>query len=131
MAIDEPERYRWAQKTLAKRRYWRLGKTDQRAATRYLIKETGYSSAQTKRLIYQYVKTEPISVKPARRDGFKRAHSEADILMLASMDERHDHPNGAVLKNCMSGLTSTWAKPAIDCLESISVVHLYNLQACP
>jgi len=44
------------------------------------MKVTGYSLAQIKRLIQQYVKTGTISAKPARRNGFKRAYTEADQL---------------------------------------------------
>ncbi len=79
VATDKRERYRWAQKTLVKHRYLTLGKTDRGIVTRYLMKVTGYSLAQTKRLIRQYVETGTILVRPARRNGFKRAYAEADI----------------------------------------------------
>ena len=52
--------------------------------TRYLIKITGYSSAQTKRLIRQYVQTGEVTVKLARNNGFKRAYTDADIRLLAN-----------------------------------------------
>ena len=97
-ATDKQERYRWVQGTLVKHHYFRLGKTDKGTVTRYLMKVTGYSHAQTKRLIRQYVKSGAITTKPARRNGFKRAYSETDIRLLASMDERHGQPSGAVLK---------------------------------
>jgi hypothetical protein len=63
------------------------------------MKVTGYSLAQTKRLIRQYVKTGVVSVKPARRNGFKRTYAEADIRLLASMDERRGPPAGLYLKS--------------------------------
>jgi len=80
VATDKPERYGWVQKTLVNHRYLLLGKTDRGTVTRYLMKVTGYSLAQIKRLIQQYVKTGTISAKPARRNGFKRAYTEADQL---------------------------------------------------
>lgn len=81
VATDKRERYRWVQKTLVKHNYMRLGKIDRGIVTRYLMKVTGYSLAQSKRLIRQYVKTGTISVKPARRNGFKRAYTKADIQL--------------------------------------------------
>jgi hypothetical protein len=78
--------------------YLLLGKADKGAVTQYLMKVTGYSRAQMKRLIRQYGKTGSIKVRLARQNGFKRADSEADICLLAKMDERHGQPYGAVLK---------------------------------
>ena len=51
VAVMKQERYRWVQKTLVKHRYILLGKRDKGIITRYLMKVTGYSHAQTKRLI--------------------------------------------------------------------------------
>ena len=98
VSTDKRERHLWVQKTLMKHRYLLLGKVDRGIVARYLMKVTGYFLAQTKRLIRQYLKTGTILVKPARRNGFKRAYTEVDIRRLASMDERHGQPSGAVLK---------------------------------
>lgn len=51
VAISKAERYRWVQKALVKHRYLTRGKLDRGIITRYLIKVSGYSLAQTKRLI--------------------------------------------------------------------------------
>jgi len=61
VATNDQERYRWAQKTLVRLRYTLLGKADKGKVTRYLMKVTGYSLAQAKRLIRQYVKTGAVS----------------------------------------------------------------------
>lgn len=57
VATAKAERYRWVQKTLVKHRHLLVGKTDRGTVTRYLMKVTGYSLAQTKRLIRQYANT--------------------------------------------------------------------------
>ena len=98
IATNKQERYRWVQKTLVKHQYILRNRADKGVITRYLIKITGYSSAQTKRLIRQYVQTGEVTVKLARNNGFKRAYTDADIRLLASMDERHGQPSGGVLK---------------------------------
>ena len=128
VATDKRERYRWVQKTLVKHRYLLLGKIGRGIVTRYLMKVTGYSLAQTKRLIRQYVKTGTISVKPARHNGFKRAYTEVDIRLLASMDERHGQPSGAVLKKLCDRAYRRFGQDEYQRLSGISVSHLYNLR---
>ena len=129
VATEKSERYRWVQKALVKHRYLQLGKTDRGTVTRYLIKVTGYSLAQTRRLIRQYVKKGTVSVKPARRNGFKRAYTDADIRLLASMDERHGQPSGAVLKKLCERAYQRFGQADYRRLAGISVSHLYNLRA--
>ena len=129
VATNKRERYQWVQKTLVKHRYLLLGKADKGVVTRYLIKVTGYSLAQTKRLIRQYVKTGVISTRPARRNGFKRAYTEADIGLLANMDERHGQPSGAVLKKLCERAYQRFGQVEYRQLSGISVSHLYNLRA--
>ena len=54
VASNKAERYQWVQKTLARSHYHSLGKTDKGLLLRYLIKVSGYSRTQVKRLIKQY-----------------------------------------------------------------------------
>lgn len=98
VANSKQERYQWIQKTLVDFRYFSLGKADKGHLTCYLMKVTGYSHAQIKRLIRQYVKKGTVTVKTIRRNGFKRKYTKADIRLLAAMDERHQQPSGPVLK---------------------------------
>lgn len=129
VATNKQERYRWVQKTLVKHGYLLLGKADKGTVTRYLMKVTGYSLAQTKRLIRQYVKKGTVSVKPARRNGFKRAYTDADIRLLARMDELHGQPSGAVLKKLCERAYERFDQSEYQQLACISVSHLYNLRA--
>ncbi|MFT4670786.1 MAG: hypothetical protein ACI945_000118 [Pseudohongiellaceae bacterium] len=93
------------------------------------MKVTGYSLAQTKRLIRQYAKTGKISVKLARSNGFKRVYTETDIRLLAAMDERHGQPSGAVLKKLCERAHKRFDQSEYQQLADISVSHLYNLRA--
>lgn len=128
VATDKRERYRWVQKTLVKHQYLLLGKVDKGTVTRYLRKVTGYSPAQIKRLIRQYVKTGTVLLKPARRNGFKRAYTDADVRLLAKMDERHGQPSGAVLKKLCERAYQRFGQIEYQRLAGISVSHLYNLR---
>ena len=129
IATDKQERYRWVQKTLVKHQYILLNKADKGVITRYLIKVTGYSLAQTKRLIRQYVQTGEVTVKLARNNGFKRTYTDADIRLLASMDERHGQPSGGVLKKLCERAYQQFGQEHYQRLATISVAHLYNLRA--
>ncbi len=71
VAADKKERYQWVQKTLVKLRYTQQGKAKKGLITRYLMKVTGYSHAQVKRLIQQYTQTGKVVVKTTRHNGFK------------------------------------------------------------
>ena len=71
VATNKQERYFWVQKVLVKHRYILLGKLDKGLITRYLMKVTGYSRAQMKRLISQYIKASKVTLKLSRSNGFK------------------------------------------------------------
>jgi len=128
VATTKQERYCWIQGVLVKHQYMLLGKADRGIVTRYLIKVTGYSLAQTKRLIQQYVQTGTVSVKLAHRNGFKRAYTDADIRLLASMDERHGQPSGPVLKKLCERAYKRFDQTQYQRLANISASHFYNLR---
>ena len=128
VAASKEERYRWVRKTLVKLRYYQLGTADTGVVTRYLMKVTGYSLAQVKRLIKQYRQTGTVTVKTARRNGFKRRYSAADIRLLATMDERHNQPSGPVLKKLCERAYERFGQFEYQRLARISVSHLYNLR---
>ena len=129
LLTSKKERYSWIQKTLVKHQYLLLGKADKGTVTRYLMKVTGYSLAQTKRLIRQYANTGSVKVKMARGNGFRRMYSEADIRLLARMDECHGQPSGAVLKKLCERACKRFGQTEYEQLAGISVSHLYNLRA--
>jgi hypothetical protein len=129
VATNKQERYRWVQKTLVKHRYMLLGKLNKGLITRYLMKVTSYSHAQTKRLIRQYVKTGKVTAKLVRGNGFKPIYTGTDVRLLANMDELHGQPSGAVLKKLCERAHGHFNTTGYARLATISVSHLYNLRA--
>lgn len=129
VATSKRERYHWVQKTLVKHRYLLLSKADKGVITRYLMKVTGYSLAQIKRLIQQYATTGFVVVKQARSNGFKTLYTDADVRLLAQMDERHEQPSGAVLKKLCERAYLRFGQAEYQRLATISISHLYNLRA--
>lgn len=128
VATHKQARYRWVQKVLVKHHYIRLSKADKGTMTRYIMKVTGYSLSQTKRLIRQYVKTGVVTVKVAHRNGFEKMYTDADIRLLASMDERHGQPSGPVLRKLCERAYQRFGQSEYQRLASIYVSHLYNLR---
>lgn len=128
VASTKQARYQWVQRTLVKHRYLTQARAAKGLITQYLMKVTGYSHAQTKRLIQQYAKTGVVNVKTANRNGFQRRYSEADIRLLAAMDERHGQPSGPVLKKLCERACERFEQQQYQRLASISVSHLYNLR---
>jgi len=106
-----------------------LGKADKGIITRYLIIVTGYSLAQTRRLIQQYTQSGQITVKSTRSNGLKRIYTEADIRLLASTDERHGQPSGPALKKMCERAYHRFDQADYQKLAGISVSHLYNLRS--
>ena len=53
---DKAERYRWIQATLVRYHYMTLGKKDRGLVLRFLQRVSGYSQAQIKRLVRQFVR---------------------------------------------------------------------------
>ena len=129
VAATKKERYRWVKKALVKHRYMLLNKAGKGLITRYLMKVTSYSHAQTKRLIRQYVNTGKVTVRLARGNGFKPTYTSADVRLLARMDELHGQPSGAVLKKLCERAHDHFNDSAHERLASISVSHLYNLRS--
>ena len=98
VAGDKQSRYDWLRRTLVKFNYSDCGKSDKGILLRYLIKVSGYSRAQLKRLIKRYRETGRLTPRQRTVRGFARRYTKADIRLLAAMDERHNTPNGLTLK---------------------------------
>jgi len=128
VASDKDARYGWIQKTLARFRYQGLGKRDKGVLIRYLMKVSGYSRQQITRLIKQYCKHGRLTRRQRTVNGFSRRFTEADIHLLAEMDERHNTPNGMAMKKLIERAYRLFGQEEYQRLATISVAHLYNLR---
>ena len=121
------ERYAWTQKTLVQFRYTTLSKREKGVVVQYLGKISGYSRAQLKRLIQQYVKTGKCVRRQQTCRGFSRRYTDTDIRLLSELDELHESPCGAVVKRfCERAYEQGDAR--YENLASISASHIYNLR---
>ena len=128
VAGDKRSRYDWVRRTLVKFNYLGCGKADRGVLISYLMKVSGYSRAQVKRLIKQYRDTGRLTPRQRTVRGFVRRYSKADIRLLAAMDERHNTPNGLTLKKLCERAYEVFGQAEYERLAGISVSHLYNLR---
>lgn len=128
VAGDKQSRYDWVRRTLVKFDYLRRNKADKGTLTAYLMKVSGYSRAQVKRLVKQYRETGRLTPRHCTAGGFARRYTKADMRLLAAMDERHNTPNGLALKKLCERAYEVFGQAEYERLAGISVSHLYNLR---
>lgn len=122
------ERYKWIEATLRKFRYLQLGRADKGIVIRFLCKMSQYSRQQITRLIRQYTDKRKIVRRQLTANGFKKRYTDADINLLARVDELHEVPNGAAIKKICERAYHIFGEVAYERLSGISISHLYNLR---
>lgn len=125
---NKAERYRFIQSVLIRFDYLKLKKPDKGIVMRYLVKITGYSRQQLTRLVKQYRQHGRITASQRTVAGFARKYTNADIVLLAHMDERHHTPCGPALKKLMERAYHVFGQAEYARLAQLSVSHLYNLR---
>ena len=125
------ELYKWVERSLCHHEYplqKRRGKGLLRA---YVEHMTGFSRAQSTRLIGGYVKSGRIAPKPSLRPRFQRRYTAADVELLASVDEAHERLSGPATRHILKREFEVYGKPEFERLAKLSNDHLYNLRQNP
>jgi len=97
----------------------------------YVERMTGFSRAQTTRLIGDYVKLGRIAPKPSLRPRFQRHYTPADIELLAAVDEAHESLSGPATRHILKREFEVYGKLEFERLARLSNGHLYNLRRTP
>ncbi|HYI97301.1 MAG TPA: hypothetical protein VEX68_27430, partial [Bryobacteraceae bacterium] len=95
---------------------------------RYLAKMTGLSRAQITRLIQLYSKGEAVKARSYRRHRFASRYNQADIELLASVDEAHETLSGPATQKILQREFHDFGDKRYERLAQISVAHLYRLR---
>ncbi len=120
-AADRAEMYACVERTLRHLDYPRLSRADRGLAKQYLSKLTGLGRAQLTRLIGRYGSQGTVAVVKYQRRKFTARYSEADVRLLAYVDQAHGTlsgpatrriPPGASTANITSENTSDWRPSA-------------------
>lgn len=129
-APAEAARYDWIAATLRQFSYARLKRRDKALVRQFVRKVSGYSRAQLNRLIAQWEARGSLSDQrgpPAK--PFATRYSEADVRLLAELDELHGTLSGPATKKLAERAVHVFGQTEYVRLAAISVAHLYNLRA--
>lgn len=128
MAGDKDSGYQWIENTLKQFRYPQRNKREKGVVRRYLIKISGYSRQQITRLIQRYVDTQQVRRRNKTPPGFSRRYTDDDIVRLATLDELHEMPCGAVMRK-LCARAYQQGDFGYERLQTISISHIYNLRS--
>ena len=123
------ERYDFITRIVRRFGYPRLRRADKSVVLRFLERVSGYSRQQLTRLIERA--RQPgrlVKQYAARRQGFTRIYTDADVLSLAHTDALHGTLSGPATKKLMERACEVFGERRYERLATISVAHLYNLR---
>ena len=126
--VSRKDKYRWVENTLNKFRYFKLKKVDKGIIKNYLIQMTGFSPAQTVRIIKQKIKTGKVLVSSTRHNSFPTKYTPEDIARLVSTDNAHCRLSGRATKEILEREFEKFKKEDYARLSKISISHIYNLR---
>ncbi len=128
VASGKDERYAQVEQILRQLRYKQLKRTEKGIIMQLLKKLSGYSKAQLTRMIHQYVTQGYIKRRQKTANGFEAIYTDEDVKLLAQLDQRHDTPNGLMVKKLCERAHEVYTETGYERLAKISVSHLYNLR---
>ena len=123
------ETYRWIEVVLSRFQYFTLGKKNKSIVKKYVIKMTGYSDAQTTRLIKKKRKYRVIRLsKREKQNKFSKVYGVEDVALLMKVDEAHERLSGKATKKILEREFKIYGKNEYEKLSKISTSHIYNLR---
>ncbi len=123
------ERYQWVEQVLAAQQYGDLRKSERGVVRAYVRKMTGFSEAQTTRLIRGYLDQGVVRREAYQRHKFATKYTAADIALLAEVDRAHGRLSGPATRRILQRAYEQFGEKPYQRLAKISVAHLYNLRA--
>ena len=128
-SVDAHERYDFIARILRRFGYARLRRADKGVVLRFLGRVSGYSRAQLTRLVERGRQPGPLLKQyRAKRFGFTRTYTDADVLLLAHTDVLHGTLSGPATKKLMERAFEVFGERRYQRLATVSVAHLYNLR---
>jgi len=128
VASSKDERYQFVEGVLKRFGYIRLKRYDKGVVIKFLIKVSGYSRQQLTRMIQRYTEQGILRRYQKTVNGLEQFYTAEDIKLLAQLDQRHDTPNGFMIKKLCERAYHCFDDIAYERLSYISVSHIYNLR---
>ena len=125
------EIYGWVERLLCHHEYSLQGRRSKGLLRAYVERMTGFSRAQSTRLIGGYVRTGRVFGKPSGRPRYQRHYTAADIALLAAVDEAHERLSGPATRHILKREFEVYGKTEFERLAKLSNGHLYNLRRSP
>jgi transposase InsO family protein len=127
-AEDRTEKYACVERTLRHLDYARLSRADKGLAKQYLSQLTGLCRAQLTRLIGCYAAKGSVTVAPYQRRKFAARYSEADVRLLAYVDQAHGTLSGPATRRILQREYNEYHIEAYQRLAEISSAQIYRFR---
>lgn len=128
VASSKDERYRFVASILKRFGYTRLTRGEKGIIIQFLMKMSGYSRQQLTRMVKRYTEQGVLKRYQKTVNGLKRFYTDEDCRLLAELDQRHDTPNGLMIKKLCERAYHCFGELTYERLSHISVSHIYNLR---
>jgi transposase InsO family protein len=127
-AEDRAEMYACVERTLRHLDYPRLSRADKGLAKQYLSKLTGLCRAQVTRLIGCYAAKGSVTVAPYQRRKFAARYTDADVRLLAYVDQAHGTLSGPATRRILQREYREYHIGAYQRLAAISSAQIYRFR---
>lgn len=128
VATSKDERYQFVETLLKRFKYSRLKRREKGIMIQFLMKVSAYSRQQLTRMIQRYTSSGKLQRWHKTINGFEQFYTANDILLLSELDQRHDTPNGFMIKKLCERAYHIFNDLSYERLSYISVSHIYNLR---
>lgn len=128
IAKDKKERNLWMENVLNKFSYFSGRKKEKTIVKNYIVRMTGLSKTQVKKLIAKKRKFGKIISTRDNCHCFKRKYSPVDIALLIKTDNLHNRLSGPAIKGVLKREFETFHKQEYKNISQISPSHIYNLR---
>ena len=128
VADTKDKRYKFVDGVLKRYAYRQLKRCQKGTVIQFLEKVSGYSRQQITRMVQRYIETGSVRRHQKTINGFNRIYLPEDVQLLVRLDQRHDTPNGLMVKKLCERAYHDFDEQAYVRLSKISVSHIYNLR---
>ena len=127
-AANKKERNEWIEETLFRFGYFKLKKKHRHVVKDYIIKMTGLSNSQLKKLIAKKKRMGKICSSSTKRNSFPKKYWPEDIARLLETDNAHSRLSGPATKKILQREYEIFSHENYKNISEISIAHIYNLR---
>ena len=126
---EREEAYAYVERVCSRTHYNGLKRRDKGIVRAYLCGVTGYSDAQTDRLVAKYKTTGNIPAAARTQPTFTGVYTRDDVAELARIDELYEDLSGPAMRRVFQREYALFGNAACERLSKLSVAQLYRFRA--